>query len=40
MIPAENAGAPAEAKAAEDKPAEGSDRPSGEVVRLDRFRKK
>ncbi|MGV3634923.1 MAG: SspB family protein [Pseudorhodoplanes sp.] len=38
MTPAESA--PATAPAASDKPAEISDKPSGEVVRLDRFRKK
>jgi hypothetical protein len=37
-VPAETI--PAAAQPAEDKPADGSDRPSGEVVRLDRFRKK
>jgi hypothetical protein len=41
LVQAEIAPAPAAAKGAEDNPAAtGSDKPSGEVVRLDRFRKK
>jgi hypothetical protein len=40
-VPAESAPAPAAAAAAESKPADTTpDKPSGEVVRLDRFRKK